>query len=459
MEGLWRVFKPSTGAMWRVNGLDSTNRSHIFKQVPSTHAHPMQAETYEAVKARFETKVMEVATHPARKRFLVLSGRDMEDLNNQHQFLSRALLQLHSGGLTFVDEDETRKPFLPRWLLDAGRRQIDYVLNEPKHEPVPDRVHNLWSPPRASLLPPVTDTDALLAPIQRHVREVLAGGNVILADFVLDFLCNAIQRPHQPAGVALLVGGPSGCGKGILFEFLRRGVLGHRTTLSTASPLWHLLLPAQKVQDHYYALAQVDESFHKHIRAFAKLLQARHQRIAALVCTSSHLGDASVPAAYSNLFVTLRCRMPTDAQAYFAELGPHLRRDDVARAFYQYAMARDLSQYEPNFQRHTPAYLAEVEERERMPRFLSALANAAPTQPIAAGTLRALYMACTGDFCITATSFGNQLHHSWRHLVRKHRTRTGIAYSVDDAEALRDMLIYYGVYDADAVLCLGDSHA
>ena len=64
------------------------------------------------------TKVMEVATHPARKRFLVLSGRDMEDLNNQHQFLSRTLLQLHSGGLTFVDVDETRKPFLPRWLLD-----------------------------------------------------------------------------------------------------------------------------------------------------------------------------------------------------------------------------------------------------------------------------------------------------------------------------------------------------
>ena len=180
----------------------------------------MQAETYEAVKARFETKVMEVATHPARKRFLVLSGRVMEDLNNQHQFLSRALLQLHSGGLTFVDEDETRKPFLPRWLLDAGRRQIDYVLNEPKHEPVPARVYNLWSPPRASLLPPVTHTDALLAPILRHVREVLADGDVALADFVLDFLCNAIQRPHQPAGVALLVGGPSGCGKGILFEFL-----------------------------------------------------------------------------------------------------------------------------------------------------------------------------------------------------------------------------------------------
>ena len=92
-----------------------------------------------------------------------------------------------------------------------------------------------------------------------------------------------------------------------------------------------------------------------------------------------------------------------------------------------------------------------------MQRFLSALANAAPTQPIAAGTLRALYMACTGDFGITATSFGNQLHQSWRHLVRKHRTRTGIEYRVDDAEALRNMLIYYGVYDADAVLCLSDS--
>jgi hypothetical protein len=407
---------------------------------------------YATAKARFESEIMEVTSNPPSQRFLRVLAQRLDDLNNKHEYLS--LRQLHQYALDFAyaddgDNDDKRKPFLPRWLLDESRRQFTYVVNEPTRDPYPDNVYNLWSPPCASRLPLIADADiipTLIEPILRHVREVLADGDEALAEFVLDFMCNTIQRPYQPAGVGLLVGGCEGCGKGVLFEFLRSRVLGYRTTLSTATPQWHLLPATKKIQERRYALVQIDEGFHNRFRSIAELLS---ERVTGLVCTSSHLSD--VPASYAHLFVTLRCSMPTDPTIYFQTLVPHLRRDDVARAFYQFAMARDLTRYEPDFRRHTPSYLAEAADRQRMPRFMSALVNAQLTmRRMPAGELFALYGRFTGDTTTTATRFGIQLH-DWKHSVRRLRTRTGIEYSIN-TEALRETLERHGLFDADAVL-------
>ena len=288
----------------------------------------------------------------------------------------------------------------------------------------------MQEPLRASRLPPVPE-DAiygLMEPIVRHIRDVLARGDATDTEFILDFVCRMIQRPLTPVRVALVLYGPSGCGKGILFEFLRARVLGMHNNIGTASPT-HNILNGRK-HPASCILAQVDEGFLTHMRALAQLVLKR-DTVTALVCTTQHF--PFVPPKTSDAFKVVRCAA-TPPNAYFRALADHLARDDVARACYQYAMRYNADT--------TPT-------QDHMPRFLSALVNAAPTRAIAGMTLFAMYKAHTGDKRITAASFGHRLHHSWRYLVRKQRNGS---YRIDDVDALREMLIYYGDFHADATL-------
>ena len=285
----------------------------------------------------------------------------------------------------------------------------------------------MQEPLSASRLPPVQEdaVDGLMEPIVRHVREVLARGDASDAEFILDFVCRIIQRPLTPVRVALVLHGPSGCGKGILFEFLRARVLGVYNTIGTASPTHDILSGRQHPVS--CVLAQVDEGFHAHMRALAKLVLVR-DTVTALVCTSQH-----APRRTPDAFRVMQCA-PPPSHDYFRALAKHLERDDVARACYQYAM-RDHAD--------TPT------TQDPMPRFLSALVHAAPTRGIAAMTLFAMFKAHTGDKRTTLAGFGHRLHHAWGSFVRKQRNGS---YRIVDIDALREMLIHRGEYHADATL-------
>jgi hypothetical protein len=75
-----------------------------------------------------------------------------------------------------------------------------------------------------------------VAPILRHIEDVVCNGNADHAGWVLDWMANIVQRPHLKTGVAILLYGQEGCGKGIIFEWFRMRVLGEYHTFQTPSP-------------------------------------------------------------------------------------------------------------------------------------------------------------------------------------------------------------------------------
>ena len=137
---------------------------------------------------------------------------------------------------------------------------------------------------------------------------MLVKGGDALAEFVTDFVCNMIQR--LPARVGLVFAGPKGCGKGVLFEFLRSRVLDGQMSYQTAAPTFDLLKRRNFGAPHK-VLVQVDEVFGKHIGALAKTLawetvtsrrtasdthaKTESRNVCNIICRASHVDGGYTP--------------------------------------------------------------------------------------------------------------------------------------------------------------------
>lgn len=103
------------------------------------------------------------------------------------------------------------------WLKWTGRRSYEGIELEPLREAVlPGNVMNLWS---GFAMAPASGAWGLM---QRHIVEVLAGGDVEAARYIARFAAWAVQNPGERAEVALVFRGGKGSGKGTFANAVRR---------------------------------------------------------------------------------------------------------------------------------------------------------------------------------------------------------------------------------------------
>ena len=106
---------------------------------------------------------------------------------------------------------------LAKWWLDhRNRAQYRGVKFRPNGQGVVNGYLNLW---RGWGIEPKPGDWSL---IQRHITEVIAGGNAEFAEYVLRWIAWAIQNPDKQAEVALVLIGEKGTGKGTLGRCLER---------------------------------------------------------------------------------------------------------------------------------------------------------------------------------------------------------------------------------------------
>lgn len=119
-------------------------------------------------------------------------------------------------GDRLVETPFAQRKILPlgdAWLKWPKRRQYDGIAFKPEHPPgvLPGGALNLWQ--GFSVEPSTEGSWSLLGEL---VRDSLAGGDAASADYILDWMAHAVQRPHVPAEVALVFRGDKGTGKGTL---------------------------------------------------------------------------------------------------------------------------------------------------------------------------------------------------------------------------------------------------
>jgi hypothetical protein len=385
--------------------------------------------------------------------------------------------------------DWVKHKFVHRWMDDPHIREYAGIVVDPLC--TNPRYYNMWRPYKASLLPPVPPESVmdLIKKIIDHINVVYTNFNLEHTNYILDYMCNIIQRPTKKTNVLLNFQGKEGSGKGMLWVFLRLYVLGEYCTAQTDDPENHIFGRFGNMAFNN-VLIQIDEvktKFRECADSLKNLVTngtinyekkgkdtITVQNLTNVVLTTNNQYVLKI-TANDRRYVVFECNpVYINDSAYKVSFGNYLERPDVARAFYQFAMERDLSRYVYDFQAFRPK--TEVyRENQKMAipavsRFLSALVNTDFPESHAedsgkvfvmkAGKLDATSKMMYKKFMDFQVAGNNKTAYSdvWFFNglkkfkgITNHRTKAFRYYKLDLAE-LRAFLIDTNEYDEDAGL-------
>ena len=107
-------------------------------------------------------------------------------------------------------DGEKKKPIATWWSHHPQRRQYEQVVFAPGKE-IPN-VYNLWQ--GFAVAPDYDNSEKKCALYLAHIRENICQGNEQLYDYIIRWMANGVQYPGRPGGVALVLRGKMGIGKG-----------------------------------------------------------------------------------------------------------------------------------------------------------------------------------------------------------------------------------------------------
>lgn len=345
--------------------------------------------TYDLVKARFELNCFKVMVPFCYAR--IVEGHD--PCLHSHTDLQHFYCDWKYWGLN-RDNEQVELPFISAWLRDPNKRIVEKIVVDPTNTMT--NVYNMWKGFDAERLPPVPGerVKELVDPITKHFDDVVTTGVQEHTTFLHHYLANMLQRPWQKSQVAISLYGSQGCGKGIIFEFFRQKILGTHCSYQTSKPENDLFGRFANGAVNRVCI-QIDEvrSLHDHadqLKDFITNPTVNYEKkgkdtivvsnFANLILTSNNANALTV-SADDRRFALFHCSSARKGDTqYFSQLGTHLARPEVARAYYQYLMSLDLSEYPTSFQHKRPVteYYKEVQHNSIpvISRFFSALVNA-----------------------------------------------------------------------------------
>jgi hypothetical protein len=248
-----------------------------------------------------------------------------------------------------------------------------------------DRIH-------AELRAP--DLEELVRPIRHHIVQVIANQNEEHGEWILDWMASIVQRPHIRTEVPIVISGKQGVGKGIIFDFFRENVLGSGISAQIQNPAQDLFSRfANKQVNRLFMQIDEAEGMAKFADQLKNLVTAKNlnyeiKGLMPLVCenylniviTTNHERPVLVESSDRRyaMFKASDCYLKHDH--YYVDLGEHLKRPEVAKAFFVYLASRDISRHgDGNFQKSRPITEYYLQARNAsipiIQRFLSALIN------------------------------------------------------------------------------------
>lgn len=315
-------------------------------------------DTYNVIKARFETKCAKIQ---APFVFALWSN------GGEMMLFTHANFRAQFRHMIYYQPAVNRRPaqmnpFIPRWLADVDMKTCDEIVIDPSRPPGPlHGVFNQFPGFKAAKLPqvPDADVDGLVQPIMRHVLDVIVAGHGEKAEWFLNWMAVQVQHAQRKHKVAVVVNGASGCGKSVLTDFFSQEVLGPNCSYQTTE--------AKRDVFAKFAFGVVCTVF-LHVKQEVVALGRERAALNDLITQNSihyeeRRKDRRMMENLMHVYLTTRnttedmlCHRYVLFQAsnvyvgdtsYFTGLRAHLTRPEVARAFYQFLMARDLSQFHP----------------------------------------------------------------------------------------------------------------
>jgi len=250
-----------------------------------------------------------------------------------------------------------KRSLIPRWKEDCRKRQYQKMVCDPNG--TPPGIYNSYRPPIVSKLDEVKDVD--FNPIIEHIRLITGEKERGLGtEFIIDFLADIIQYPGRLKGIGLVIYGQEGSGKDILFQWFGDKILGHhlytnpgnlnRVFGSFNGCLYgKQLIHLEEIERKLFLKYEEDIKrliTNPTISIETKGFNTIEELNCSRVVMTTNNRDAIKISPTDRRFVCFQCN-PKEVKNvnYFNQLVSVLNNQSVQRAFYQFLMNRDLSNY------------------------------------------------------------------------------------------------------------------
>jgi len=294
------------------------------------------------------------------------------------EILSRKLALVRFNDMRYTVPAKGDKParvekFITRWLSNRDFESLTYndFVAYPSHPmgPIvtaPDRtVFNVFPGFKASNEPPLEDMEEvkrLVEPLLKYIRAVICGNHEWRTKWFLEWLANILQRPLEKHKTGVVVNGEDRIGKGILPDFFRECVVGPECSFKT-SDVRNTVFGRFAVGVKGNVFLQVNEELHgmdtrgqlnglimNDSLNFEERYKDRRpiKNLVNVYMTTEHTTEEDMSWKYALFEAGAPPPMDHDDgddAVYYEGLRAHLARPEVARAFYQYLMGLDLSQF------------------------------------------------------------------------------------------------------------------
>jgi hypothetical protein len=189
--------------------------------------------------------------------------------------------------------------------------------------------------------------------------EVYCNGDQQHAKWVLEYLANIIQYPARKTGVAILIYGIEGCGKGILIDYFRNHILGPHCTMKTANAPKDLFSTFSNGHLNN-VLVQVDElgNIQKYTDTLKDLISSEDGRyegkcknavtvvnMCNFIFTTNNKNSLHISENDRRIAMFETASTYVKNKAYFQKLSNHLHRKKTMSAVFYCLNKIDLSKY------------------------------------------------------------------------------------------------------------------
>lgn len=331
---------------------------------------------YDEVKAAHERVCARISsTYPLK---CVVWDSDTKTM----EILSRKLALVRFKDVRYLVPATSSKPgrvekFITRWLSNHDFESLtcsDFVAY-PSHPMGPimtasdKTVFNVFPGFKAANELPLEDLDEvnrLVEPIITYIRVVICGNHEERTKWLLDWHANILQRPLEKHKTAVVVNGEDRIGKGVLPDFFRECVLGPDCSFKTTDVRntvfgrfakgvkGNVFLQLDEELRGMDARGQLNGLIVNDSLNFEERYKNRRQikNLVNVYMTTEHTTNEDISWKYALFEAEAPPIEHNDALGdeelegvYYEGLRAHLARPEVARAFYQFLMARDLSQF------------------------------------------------------------------------------------------------------------------
>ncbi len=296
-----------------------------------------------------------------------------EDFETDHYLVTNPLLYVwvspdgesqYFPQSKFINEvcAEENKEFVKDWVADSSKRKYIKEVFHPPPVSTSEAYKNLYTCLAAEKIDPVPEEDVMnLTYRVRHQLYILSGGTKECYDYLLNYLAMRVQQPGWLPKVSLAFRSIQGTGKDSFFAFIGEKILGSQYYIQApqASDLFSdkhskniihkLMVVVSEVSrnDVKSVINQVKSFITAPVVSYRPLYcpTMKSDNFASVILFGQDQQFLSLEADDRRFAIFTTLAQYANKEDHFKPLHRDYNNPKVARAFYQYLIARDVGEF------------------------------------------------------------------------------------------------------------------